>query len=1801
MSKTFRLFISSPFSDFEKEREVLHKKVFPKIEKYCQDNKLIFQPVDLRWGVNEEAQLDQKTLEVCLEEVRACKHFPHPNFLIMAGDRYGYVPCPYMIEEKEFSILQNNIKKDEELTLLNYWYKLDTNQIPSSYILQQRTDKYKDYTTWVKQEIQLRTILQKAAKHINKGNKEYQKYFLSATEQEAIEGICQFKGRTHSQENCNEEIDIKYVIGYIRTIESANDNYIDKAATLEEVEKLKIKAMQFKNSLKDVLDEANILKLDFSTFKSIENYEKNQLAEFEKYISDKLIDAIDEQVKESKDISKLKQEIAEQEKFLQDKVKGFQGRADTLTAIKNYSEKRTTQSLIIHGPSGMGKSSLMAKAIEETKSNNKIFRFVGATANSTTIRNLLISIVDEFQDKNIIEQIDKYEADENKFDTQIKDILESIENDTIIFIDALDQLQHINYLNWLPDKLPTNLSIILSVLNDKKYEKDTHYYNLLNQRYYNAKFLDITKDSLEKNKESLITDLLKTENRQLNTVQKDYLLNKWANADYSPLYLKIAIEAVKHWKDYRDKKDNPLLCTKQKLNDGVEEVILEYIQNLKALYHHEELLVKKVFGYIYASKNGLSEQELLQILSEDLEDDKDFRDVIINKYHKAIKVKNPRRDNTEEHILPKSIWSRLHTLLKPFIIERNIDNQPLMKFFHRQFISVVEEYTKDDKVILHTKLASYFTALQDKEKLWNERYYNLHMLDELPFQLFHSNNSEQLKEVLFDLEFAGSIYNNYKQDDFRKILEKSTELKDINKDEIYHWKSFYKEKDYLITGADNKQWRKHQILFQLSYEDGIDFGPRERAEVLLNQGKVNFSWLKHKNRNNTGIRSGYVKKVAITSNGSLNTDELIITWSDHTFYLWNKKTDKQFTSEEIFSIKDIFIYQSNKFIIFVDSIVMLRESDGSLNLKIKLDKESISDNWKNKDVLTLKNGNIIIWRENYSYPNTKSCFYLFTSNGQRLNKYSWNNELLNIIQTDSGGILAIVQTGSNLDDYSKYNFIIYTSEGIEKEIYTCKLSNNDPYEILNNGNLLFVDGKKLVLFNCQTNKFIVLEKNIYYDNYLSVWRKIKIVKEQYIVSSKEAKLEKVKIWNINGECLFQKEFSYFNRFSISNDLMAVELHKEILLYNIYLPSEVKKVYTPWSFVDIHFFKEKELLILCASKDVLFYDMLAKPKYGDKLGKILEFPDSIHEKDITKISIINKNTIITWNMNEIVLWDLTQAKNHFIYKNMGSSFINYIQLENQFILAWDFNKTKLMVFNEEGKQLFTSECNHEKIKTYIWNDLLVIVDDIQANIINLVGDIFANYQHDERARGIHILDQTIVMLTHRDSSVFFDLTTLSQHKQNLLDQVQYFKTIEINKNLYFARNKDGNICMLDKNFNVISIQNSDFDFKAMLKVYYINNKSFILKDGKKLIFYINECLEQTIIARGFRLNKLNKTTYISYHNNSDTGFSLININGAIKESVDTYPSKIIGLKVLLNDTFVTWHQDNALCVWDNNGKLKYKPIKHMENIRGYKESFNGCIEVYNSKTHRVNYHGILEGSHTKLLVWTDNNIIYVYGEDGKLLHKLKGHADNINGLKEFSENKIISWSDDNTVRIWSLEAGISKVLKGKIFEQQYMTFCGTPSHIQNILYKDNKERIIYLPDVSDELITAIAKTDTSCILESWKGKKIVKYADMYKDGLNFVKQIQERDFVFWGIGGMAILHNEKLILTREMASESEEYMFIGYKNKIIAYKENKISIWLYETNSVTHYFIDNTDCKHIKIRENLLLYNKDDSVDCFELT
>ncbi|WP_110991290.1 MULTISPECIES: DUF4062 domain-containing protein [unclassified Mesotoga] len=45
--KVFRIFVSSTFLDMKRERNVLQKKVFPRLREYCERQGASFQDIDL--------------------------------------------------------------------------------------------------------------------------------------------------------------------------------------------------------------------------------------------------------------------------------------------------------------------------------------------------------------------------------------------------------------------------------------------------------------------------------------------------------------------------------------------------------------------------------------------------------------------------------------------------------------------------------------------------------------------------------------------------------------------------------------------------------------------------------------------------------------------------------------------------------------------------------------------------------------------------------------------------------------------------------------------------------------------------------------------------------------------------------------------------------------------------------------------------------------------------------------------------------------------------------------------------------------------------------------------------------------------------------------------------------------------------------------------------------------------------------------------------------------------------------------------------------------------------------------------------------------------------------------------------------------------------------------------------------------------------------------------------------------------------------------------------------------------------
>jgi hypothetical protein len=730
-NNTFRLFVSSTFSDFNEERKILQTKVFPEIKRYCSSKKLIFQPIDLRWGINNEAQLDQKTLELCVNEVKFSKLNPHPNFLIMSGDRYGWIPLPYAVEKKEFETILDLIQNDEKEFLEN-WYILDKNQIPESYILKERKNEYKDNKTWEIIENNLINILQIAVNKSNLTDEKKNKYFQSATEAEVIEGVFKYLGKTPFQnkllekDHTLENKDYENVYAYIRNIKTIDNQKFKNRFIDENFANVN----KFKKTLKNSIKEQNILEVNIhlkNAMQSEENaslnykYEtiENEESIFEKTMIKFLKSSIDKYIKEE-----LKS--YEQERFKNDKLKDFldTSRTKALAKIEGYLSSTENKTLVIHGKSGLGKSSLIAKAIQNTEYTHRdkkiIYRFVGSSANLSNTTEILISILKELEINEEIRKVTnnpqtmKEESEKfEEFCYRIQEHLTTLKNDIIIFIDAIDQLSNKDEFLWLPKNLPINLKIIISALDDRNYEEDSKYFQNLKNKTDNLYQLEEFDETYA---EKLVLNILKKYNRTITQTQMNYLLGIYRNIK-TPLYLSVAIQELIYWKS---SDDSQILATSQK------RIIEEFINNLTKFYHHDKELVKGVFNYLYLS-DGLSESELLEILSTD---EKFINYIAPETYHENV---------TKE--LPIIVWVRLHSQIKEFLRLEQKDNQETISFFHREFNDVIKNQKNIKNIHIHLIELIQQLIIKHQDKEFNSNRFGL-----IHFRLF--KNFEQTYNIL---------------------------------------------------------------------------------------------------------------------------------------------------------------------------------------------------------------------------------------------------------------------------------------------------------------------------------------------------------------------------------------------------------------------------------------------------------------------------------------------------------------------------------------------------------------------------------------------------------------------------------------------------------------------------------------------------------------------------------------------------------------------------------------------------------------------------------------------------------------------------------------------------------------------------------------------------------------------------------------------------------------------------------------------------------------------------------------------
>lgn len=805
VGRTFRIFVSSTFEDMEEERNALQRNVFPRLKALCAERGRRFQAIDLRWGVSEEAGRDQKTMSICLEELRRCQRVtPRPNFIVLLGDRYGWRPLPEAIGEAEFNDLLEKVADDHDKELLLQHYELDLNAIPHIqegdehhvYFLKPRVLDIPDGSTpeeeeeakelesgeWKKIESRLSAVLRDASCELDLDPDQRLKYLASATEQEIEEGA--FK-----VEDARE-----HVFCFFRKIDPLSESKTNEVDP-EAQERLQ----ELKDRLRDRLPKEHLFAYSKTT--------SNQIDAFCDAAHEALVGIIAEEMEASGEINSYERELEEQNAFCTERASFFTGRKATLKAIADFIEGPGGV-MTLYGEGGIGKSAVIARAVqlahEDPMKARIIYRFIGATPNSTDIRALLEGICRQVARAYNVEEDIKQTYEDLVQDFPKKLELATEEEPLIIFLDSLDQLSeayNAHNLAWLPLKanLPAHVYIVLSTRPDAGLEA-------LRSKYLEKVVVEIGPMPLEEGEET-IRLWLENAGRTLKESQREEVISKFLASTRkaksksksskreqggNPLYLRMAFNEAKLWTSSREGVV---------LAPDVGGIIRDLYGRLSDEANHGAAFTSRALGYLAASRCGLSEDEIIEILSRDKE--------IIKSFEQRRSPGTP--SFSELGVLPVAVWSRFYFDLAPYLTEASAENTSLLAFYHRELKEVAAgDYlkTKRDSRKINVLLAEYFNQVgdprqeeegdavgfRDTTRDWDRWYGTTRALSELPYHATMAGMWDELFLILTDFRFLENKAERANKTELKdaegKTITSYGGVFDLQKDYDFALKSF---------------------------------------------------------------------------------------------------------------------------------------------------------------------------------------------------------------------------------------------------------------------------------------------------------------------------------------------------------------------------------------------------------------------------------------------------------------------------------------------------------------------------------------------------------------------------------------------------------------------------------------------------------------------------------------------------------------------------------------------------------------------------------------------------------------------------------------------------------------------------------------------------------------------------------------------------------------------------------------------------------------------------------------------------
>lgn len=622
-SKMIRIFISSTFVNFIEERNRFIQ-IFKELSAFCKAAGFSFQVLDLRWGITDEDSRDNRTLQICLDEIARCQALsPKPNFLILAGMYYGWIPLPPSIPEDVWDRIEAELPASSPL---RDWYLQDNNDAKRPYVLRPRTDEESTIGRWKEIEGALKEeLFPLVHKYFPDKESYYGIWGLSATEQEIYRGLfCCPENKSH-------------VFALMRTWEPQSCQGL-------EPESMKERAATLQEHIKDTM--GTFARTNILSYAPGDDY-AGKIKDFLKQV---IQDRIDETAAREKDMDLFSRELQALQEAARQSEADFMDTGHDTEKFLEFCRKNSGRAVLLMGQSGSGKSTLVKHCYVKAR-GKAVLSCADILPSCSSVSYALWFCLKQLEAGGFIPAPDSA-PDARQCVAWLEKHLQEFHSSVpvTVFLDCAEQIYDWGQIggSLLECRLPENLTFVISCiakdsLNQRDCSKKAPFYQLA---------LLPCQDST-----CLLEHLLHNRGRVLRQEDKDDIAARLPGT-VTPLYIQSLCRQLQKKHSFGQE---PI-----ELPRGTKESIYRQLESQSRNY---PVLFCHSIGYIALASDGLSEQELLALLE---------RDMLVSQEAAGLS-----HWETGQKSFPLSVlWARIFYELKDYFSEADSNGIRLLRFHH---------------------------------------------------------------------------------------------------------------------------------------------------------------------------------------------------------------------------------------------------------------------------------------------------------------------------------------------------------------------------------------------------------------------------------------------------------------------------------------------------------------------------------------------------------------------------------------------------------------------------------------------------------------------------------------------------------------------------------------------------------------------------------------------------------------------------------------------------------------------------------------------------------------------------------------------------------------------------------------------------------------------------------------------------------------------------------------------------------------------------------------------------------------